>query len=180
MDDQSLVAEFLQTRRTEVFGQLVERHQANVFRLVASILGPYSDADAEEVAQEAFLDAFRNLAKYRAEARFSTWLYRVAANCALDRRARARFRLPHVGDAVLERMAEEGGSPFEAAAARQVRERVARVLEELPDQARTLLYLRYWMDCGVAEIAELLGMNEGTVKSYLARARKVFEERYAG
>ncbi len=170
MEDEPAVAEYLRDRDPEIFRVLVERHQARVFRLVAGLLGPFADRDAQEVTQEVFLRAHQRLSSFRAEARFSSWLYRLAYNYTLQHRRRARLRLPHVPVAELEARASASG-PHEAAAERERRAQVARLLEQLPELYRTVVYLHYWLDAGVEEIAELIGAPAGTVKSYLSRAR---------
>lgn len=172
--DRELIAALVRTGDAELFRQLVERYQERVFRLVASVLGPYSEADAEEVTQEVFLRVYRQLKGFRGESTFSTWLYRVAYRRALDRKQLARHRLPHSSDAALASVAG-ADNPFEQAARAQQSARVAVCMEALPDLYRTMLYLRYWMDCSVEEIAELIGAPAGTVKSYLARARQRVE-----
>jgi RNA polymerase sigma-70 factor (ECF subfamily) len=176
VEDASAVAEYLRTRDPELFRMLVERHQAKVFRLVAGLLGPHADTDAEEVTQEVFLRAHARLASFRGEARFSSWLYRLAYNFALQHRRRARLRLPHGSVEELEAVRTATG-PYEAAAERERRARVERLLEDLPELYRTVVYLHYWLDTTVEEIAELLAVPGGTVKSYLSRARARLRER---
>ncbi len=155
---------------------LVERHQARVFRLVAGLLGPFADTDAQEVTQEVFLRAHDRLASFRGEARFASWLYRLAYNRTLEHRRRARLRLPHVPIDTLEKRAA-GAGPFEAAAERERRRRVERLLEGLPELYRSIVHLYYWLDASVEDIAELLAVPEGTVKSYLSRARERLRKR---
>jgi RNA polymerase sigma-70 factor (ECF subfamily) len=176
VDDEPLVAEYLRARDPELFRVLVERHQARVFRLVAGLLGPFADRDAQEVTQEVFLRAHEKLASFRGEARFSSWLYRLAYNYTLQHRRRARLRLPHVSVEALENLTAAGG-PHEAAAERQRQLKVERLLEGLPDLYRTVVYLHYWLDATVEEIGELTGAPAGTVKSYLSRARQRLRER---
>ena len=149
------------------FREFLESFQKKVFRLVASILGPYRDMDVEDVTQEVFLEAYRSWSRYRGEALRSTWLYAIARHRALDARKRARFRLPHVEPSDLLPAPPRDADQQLA---------VARAVERLPETYRTLLYLYYWQGCGVDEIAEFTGMPSGTVKSYLARARKLAEE----
>ena len=170
MDDALVVAEYLRTRDTELFRKLAERHQVRIFRLVAGLLGPYADTDAQEVTQEVFLRAHERLFSFRGEAQFSSWLYRLAYNYTLQHRRRARLRLPHVPADELATHAAAGG-PYEAAAEREREARVARLLEGLPEPYRGVVYLHYWLDATVEEIAELGGAPAGTVKSYLTRAR---------
>jgi RNA polymerase sigma-70 factor (ECF subfamily) len=171
LEDEAVVAAYLRSRDPEHFRLLVERHEGRVFRLVAALLGPFADTDAQEVTQEVFLRMHERLASFRGEARFSSWLYRLAYNRTIEQRRRARLRLPHVPLDALDARAA-GGGPFEQAAERERQQRVARLLEALPDVYRSVVYLHYWLDASVEEIAELLAVPEGTVKSYLSRARQ--------
>jgi len=154
-------------RDPEAFRRFVETYSDRVFRLVASILGPWRDADAEDVVQDVFLRAWQRLHQFRGESSIGTWLYRIAWTQALNRKRTARVRLPHVP---LESLAESPSGEEEMTSVLARRE-VAAAVEELPDLYRTVLLLHYWTGCGVAEIGELLQAPDGTVKSYLSRAR---------
>src|ERR1041385_2092112 len=102
MSDRELIDDFLQSGNSESFRTLVERYQDRVFRLVASVLGPAHSKDAEDVAQETFLQVYRQLKSFRGEAQFGTWLYRIAYRRALDHRDLARIRFPHVPETALD------------------------------------------------------------------------------
>jgi RNA polymerase sigma-70 factor (ECF subfamily) len=173
VDDEAAVLGYLQTRDPELFRVLVERHQARVFRLVAGLLGPHADLEAHEVTQDVFLRACAKLETFRGESRFAAWLYRLAYHRAIEHRRGARFRFQHVslGDREL------ASSSPEAEAARQ--QLVAHLLEGLPDTYRSVINLHYWLDCSVEEIAELLCVAPGTVKSYLFRARQILRAQAA-
>ena len=107
MDDESAALAFAQTRDPALFELLVAHHQERVLRLVAGLLGPHADLDAQEVTQDIFLRVSQKLATFRGEARFSTWLYRLAYNHTLEHRRLARIRLPHVAEQALRRLAAE-------------------------------------------------------------------------
>ena len=169
-DDAALVASYLATRDPAVFRLLVDRHGGSVLRLVSSILGPFRDTDAEDVAQDVFVRAHDKLAQFRGEAQFGTWLYRIAYSVALNRRKLARLRMPHVAvDALLD-LAGPANPHAEAVAAERAAQ-LAAAIEILPDLYRTVIYLHYWQECSVDAIAQYLGAPENTVKSYLFRAR---------
>jgi RNA polymerase sigma-70 factor (ECF subfamily) len=178
-DDESIVADYLRTRDPDLFRQLVERHQEPVFRLVASILGPFADTDAEELTQEVFVRVHERLSTFRGESRFSTWLHRLAYNRTIERRRRARLRALHVPCEDLEssEAAPPTDGPLEAALDHERERAVAALVEGLPDVYRSVVHMRYWMDQSIGEIAEALGVPAGTVKSYLARARERLRER---
>jgi len=174
MDDEKVVARFLETGDRAMFGILVERYQDRVFRLVASVLGPYSGADAEEVCQEVFLRLYRKIRQFTGQAGFGTWLYRIAYNLAIDWKRRARFKLPHVSVEEIRSLAASS-DPLEDVLAKETKDLVALAMEDLPDLYRTALYMFYWQERPVEEIAELLGIPEGTVKSQLFRARNLLK-----
>ena len=170
MEPQSVVERFRETRDPDSFRQIVEEYQDRVFRLVCSILGPWADLDAEEITQDVFLRVYRKIGQFRGECAFGSWLYRVAYTTALNHRKTARIRLPHQNTETLVQFVAED-DPWLDATRSVDRETVVRAIECLPDVYRTVVYSFYWMDASVAEIAETLGAPEGTVKSYLSRAR---------
>jgi RNA polymerase sigma-70 factor (ECF subfamily) len=175
-DDEAIVAEYLRSRDPDLFRLLVERHQERVFRLVAAILGPFADLDAEELTQEVFVRMHERLDSFRGESRFSTWLHRLAYNRTIERRRRARLRFAHVPWGDLQGSPTQDG-PYEAALESERVRAVARLVEELPDVYRSVVHMHYWMDQSVEEIAGMLDVPPGTVKSYLARARARLRER---
>lgn len=171
MTDEELVERYLAARDPADFRELVERNGPRVLRLVASILGPFRGVDAEETAQDVFLRAHERLAQFRREARFSTWLHRIAWSVAVNRTRSLPARRAHVP---LEAALGIAG-PADPGADAEAAERAARVgeaVESLPDLYRTVVYLHYWQEASVAEIGELLGAPPNTVKSYLFRARE--------
>ena len=178
MDSASLVRELVRTGDEDLFRVLVERFRDRVFRLVVSMLGPGNEAEAEDVTQEVFVLVYRKLGTFRHDSEFSTWLFRLARNRAVDRLRTARMRHVHVGEEKLRTAQSECGSrnPEEAAVAGEQRVAILQQVSELPAAQRTAVYLYYWMGSGVAEIGELLDMNVQTVKSHLHRARRRLAE----
>lgn len=158
---------FFATGQAQDFRELVEEYQHRVFRLVASVLGPYSDAEAEDVTQEVFLQVHTKASTFRNTMQFGTWLYAIARNRAIDRRRQARFRLPHLPIDALQ-PALPNDDPDR-------RLLIAQCMEALPEIYRTLLYLHYWQGASMDEISEYTGLVPGTVKSYLARGRQRVE-----
>lgn len=156
---------------------LVRRHNQLLFRVARSILG--SDADAEDAVQAAYIAAFRNLDSFRAGARFSTWLTRIAINEALSQRRRQRST---VG---LEQVDIEGRSqviPFPGPDApdpevemsrKEVRTLLEQLIDDLPPPFRTVFVLREVEGLGVEEIAEQLDLQPETVRTRVFRARRL-------
>ncbi len=171
--DDALVDAWVNRADEPAFARLVERHQGYVFRLTLSVLGPGFEGDAEDVTQEVFIRVAARLHEFRGESLFRTWLHRLAFNMAVDRRRRARWRKPHVDPALLEARAATGerDDPFVSAVATERRRAVRSCLESLPDDLRSVIHLHYWMDLQVEDIAEMLRIPLGTVKSQLHRGR---------
>ena len=162
------------------FEKLVRRHERRVFSLVYRMLG--SREEAEDVAQEAFLSLHRNGHRFRGEARFSTFVYRVAANAALNRRrtlGRRRAR-----EEALVRRQDAGDDlpaaprdPEDAASGGEIQERVHAALGELPVDLRLAIVLYDIEGQSYSDIAQALRIPEGTVKSRIHRARTALRER---
>ncbi len=171
--DDALVDAWVSRADERAFARLVERHQDYVFRLTLSVLGPGFKADAEDVTQEIFIRVAERVHEFRGESRFRSWLHRLAFNMAVDRRRRPRWRKPHVDPALLEARAATGETddPFVSAVAAERRRAVRSCLESLPDDLRTVIHLHYWMDLQVEDIAAMLQIPLGTVKSQLYRGR---------
>jgi len=171
--DSSLIKGFLATGSHEDFERLVDRHKDRIHRLVLSVLGPGLSAEAEDITQDVFVQVFRKLGSFRMRSSFSTWLYRIAYNKAIEHRRKARNRLPHCG---LESLAslpviDAHADPAGAADDRQRRQRILQCIEELGEPHRTVVYLHYWMNLKITDIAASLRIKPGTVKSHLHRAR---------
>ena len=160
----------------QAFAELVCRYRERVFRLAASILGPGFTAEAEEVAQEVFLRVHHALATFRGEAQFSSWIYRIAFNQAVNLKARVRYRVPHLSEQVLAEAASSLPDPLDHLEAVRRDRALAGCMNELPEVYQSVLRLHYWVDASVAEIASLLDVPENTVKSYLHRARRLLHE----
>jgi RNA polymerase sigma-70 factor (ECF subfamily) len=165
------------------FETLVRRHERRVYRLLLRMLG--NPAEAEEVAQETFLNLHRHGHRFRHEARFSTFVYRVAANAALNRR-RALGR-GHAREQALARQHADGidlpsqpQDPEAALVGAEVRARVQAALVELSPALRLPLVLYDIEGLPYGEIARVLELAEGTVKSRIHRARQALRELLVG
>jgi RNA polymerase sigma-70 factor, ECF subfamily len=157
----------------DAFAQLVQRYQRRVFNLVYRMLQQYEEAN--ETTQETFLAAWQGLPAFRGDARFATWLYRIAYNCSLKQlEQRKRDKALQVA---LE--AEQDGAKL-VDTEMDVRDRQALVrehLSHLPTKYRIVLILRHLQDMTYEEMAEILTMPIGTIKTHLFRARNLLKER---
>lgn len=172
--DSELVAR-MQSGDQEAFTELVCRHSARVFRLAVSVLGKEFVPEAEDVAQEVFLKAHHAIASYRGQGEFSSWIYRIAFNHAVNVKSRVRFRRPHADETLLHGIATPRPGPERQAETAQRDRALAECIQTLPEVYQSALRLYYWLGAPVGETAELLGVPENTVKSYLRRARQLLE-----
>jgi len=179
--DAQIIARVLGGER-ELFHELIRPYEKGVYLAAYSLL--QNEADAEEVAQEAVLKAYRNLANFRGDAKFSTWLITIALN-------EARGRLRHARviefDSIDEPL-EEGGDvtpavisdwrevPHEALERKEIRELLSRAVESLPETYREVFVLRDVEEMNIAETAAALGINEQLVKTRLMRARLMMQK----
>src|SRR5215472_3297083 len=161
----------------EAFAQLVQRYQRIVFNLVYRMLQQYEEAT--EITQETFLAAWQGLPSFRGDARFPTWLYRIAYNCSLKQLEQRKRERALQAAIQAEQLLHTGGSEH-ADAALEARERQSIVHEQLaslPAKYRVVLVLRHLQEMTYEEIAETLTMPIGTIKTHLFRARNLLKER---
>jgi RNA polymerase sigma-70 factor (ECF subfamily) len=172
-DDTTLVTAS-QAGDQDAFALLVQRHQRRVFNLVFRMLQQYEEAN--EVTQETFLAAWQGLSTFRGDARFSTWLYRIAYNCCL-KQLEQRKREKALQVAI---QAEHINTEGRGDAEQEMRERQALVREHLsmlPAKYRIVLVLRHLQEMTYEEMAEILTLPIGTIKTHLFRARNLLKER---
>jgi RNA polymerase sigma-70 factor (ECF subfamily) len=159
----------------DAFSLLVQRYQRRVFNLVFRMLQNYDEAS--EITQETFLAAWQGLPAFRGEARFTTWLYRIAYNCSL-KQLEARKR-DQVLQAALqsEQALEDANHHSPRLAQLDSQELVQEQLSQLPPKYRAVLILRHLQDMTYEEMAEVLTVPIGTIKTHLFRARNLLKER---
>ena len=151
----------------------MRRYRGPVFRLAVSILGQEFAADAEDVAQDVMVRVHHSLKSFRGDAKFSTWIYRITFNQALNVKERVRFRAPHVSEDALASKPSDARGPHEQLDAARRKRALLECVGELPEVYQSALRLHYWMGTSVIEIAAMLDVPENTVKSYLYRGRQL-------
>ncbi len=167
MDDGAAIAA-VRGGDADAFGVIVERYQAVAFRVAYLIVR--DAAAAEDVCQEGFIRAYRQLGRFRSGEPFRPWLLRIVTNLALnDVRARGRRRGLFARLAPVEERVAPG--PAAAVEAQQRLPLLLQAIEELPKDDQVVLYLRHFLDLPEREIAAAIGKRPGTVKSRLSRAR---------
>lgn len=155
------------------FRLLVERHSSAVFRLAYRMTG--NEQDAEDVVQETFLRAYKQLHRFDGRAAFSTWLHRIAANCSLDllRARKTRNEQPDAADtnfSFLDHIAAPDPSPERLSQSTQIHELLEPALAQLSEVERTAFVLRHYEGCDIEEIARTLGVRANAAKHSVFRA----------
>jgi RNA polymerase sigma-70 factor (ECF subfamily) len=170
MDDGELIERAAEGDRA-AFVTLVERHRGMVYRVAFQYAGNHYDAD--DIAQDVFIKVHRSLPAFRRDAQFTSWLYRITMNACIDH---GRRRSPTTSldgaspdDRVSEVVAEDPG-PDQRVFAGEVRREVEQAVDSLPPQQRIVFTMRHFEGMKLCEIAESLGVAEGTVKRQLHSA----------
>ena len=164
------------------FEQLVTDNEKRIYNLCCRLTG--NPDDGAELAQEAFLNAWRGLEKFHGESSFATWLYRLASNACIDflrkeKRRRSLSMTLSLDDEEEGRQAElpdQRFAPEERLEQAENRRAIAQALEEVSPEHRQVLVMREINGLSYAEIGQVLGLEEGTVKSRIARARNALRK----
>ena len=185
-EEQDLVAE-LKAGSESAFALLLAQYSHPIYSLIARSLS--DPADAADVTQEVFVKVFRNISSFHGEASLRTWIYRIALHEASNqrrwwsrhKRQELTIDAQHENDegetfCLADALAARDASPYECAARAELGERVVAALRTLPEAFREVVVLREIEGFGYEEIAEMLDVNLGTVKSRLTRGRAALRE----
>ncbi len=186
-DEVNLLVEKAKGGNDEAFGALVGAYETFVYHMAVRVLtlSGGSSSDGEDVAQDVFIKAWRSLDSFRGDCAFSTWLYRITVNTAKDRiRSAGRHRTMSLTatdddgeEIVIDVPVTAADEIPEMAYERRENIRAVReAIEKLPDDMRRILILRDLEDLSYADIADLLGLEIGTVKSRLNRSRAALKK----
>jgi RNA polymerase sigma-70 factor (ECF subfamily) len=173
MTDASFVAR-ARAGDADAFRVLVERHSRALFRVAFRMTG--NQQDAEDVVQESFLRAFKQLAKFDLRASFGTWLYRIAANCSLDMMRARKRRSEHVAgneegaEEVVLSLPSLDPSPERMTLSGEVRQRVLEAMNDLSATERTAFVLRHFEGMCMEEVSRVLECQPGAAKHSVFRA----------
>lgn len=169
--DLQLVARLQKGDKT-AFREIVRRHQDKVYRLALRLTR--DEARAQDAMQDAFLQVYRKIDQFQEHSAFTTWLYRITVNAALDHRRRRR------SDALMDEipagLSDTGPSPHQRAVEAQRSDLLKEALQRIPEHYRVPLVLCHVEGLPVEEVARVLDLPEGTVKSRLFRARAILKE----
>lgn len=156
---------------SEAFGDLVAETQGRVYNLAFSVLGKHEEA--QDMTQEIYLRVWRALPNFRGEARFGTWLHRIAINTCLNRCRQLRAQLYVVdNEDALKRLSDPEGEPVAVILDKEQKAWLWAAVRRLPSKYRLVITLFYQEQLSYKEIAERLSLPLGTVKSHLNRARR--------
>lgn len=181
--DEARLIRRLRRRDERAFTEMVRTYQDRVFALCVRMLG--DRAEAEDVSQEVFVTVFKSIDSFRGDARFSTWLYRVTANHCKNRikylarrHHRAKQDIDDTRESDIARpMTDPHPRPDRAAEGAQMERIIRAALTEIDEDHRVVIILRDIEHLSYGEIAEILEVAEGTVKSRLFRARTALKQR---
>ncbi len=162
-DDREAV-EACQRGEREAFDRLVERYQRDVYRLCYRYVNNHEDAN--DMAQEVFLKAYRAIGRFRGDSSFSTWLYRIAVNTCLNFRAARRPEPQELPEALPDR----GTGVSERLEGEEISTRIRAAVSRLPEKQRATVILKVYHDLTHEEVAGILGSSVGTVKANLFHA----------
>lgn len=165
-------------RRGEMFAfrELVERYKKKVYYLAYDLTGNHHDA--EDLSQEVFIKAFRSLKNFRGDAKLSSWLYRITVNTAISQQRKKSVSQMQLQESFEEESRNEvqfsGGettqNPEKCAEAGLMQQHIEKALQKLSPREKSIFVLRHYNDLPLKEIADILKINLGTVKSMLFRA----------
>lgn len=166
----------------DAFGEIVEIYKDRIFSLCFRMLG--NRHEAEDIAQEAFVRAYMNIESFQINRKFSTWLYRIATNLCIDR---IRKKKPDYfldaeisgteGLTLYSQLPADERSPEDEVETLELQETIQREILQLPEKYRSIILLRYMDDLSLNEIAEMLEMPLGTVKTRVHRGREALRKR---
>ena len=170
-DDAAAVAK-AQGGDEEAFRMLVERHSRSIYRLAYRMTG--RPEDAEDVVQETFVRAYKQLARFEARSNFATWLYRIGFNCSIDYMRARPHRESSETHEVLDRRPPDNSGPTmdDLVFAGEISERVQHALARLSPQERAAFLMRHYHGCTIDEICQALDLKSNAAKHSIFRAVK--------
>ncbi len=156
---------------SDAFGELVRRYQDRLYSAVVHIVR--CRAEAEDVVQEAFIQAYVKLRTFKHNSRFYTWLYRIAVNVSIShrRRKRVEFSIDQNRDASGDEPIDTAAGPSEPLELAERKQKLERAMAQLTEEHRTIIVLRHMEEFSYEELADILNISVGTVRSRLHRAR---------
>lgn len=171
-EDLMIVAQVVSGKK-ELFRMLIKRHERAVFGMGRSFF--HNTEDASDFVQEVFLKVFSNLSRFEGNSRFSTWLYKIAYNTAINSVTRKKDYQSLVENEIVS----ERDTPERILLRKLAREAVREAIKELPERFRVCVDLFFFYDRSYQEIEAITGFPVNTVKSHVFRAKKILREKLA-
>ncbi|OPX91270.1 sigma-70 family RNA polymerase sigma factor [Pelotomaculum sp. PtaB.Bin117] len=183
MDETSILVKRAKENDLSAFEELVHIHQNRVYALCLQFSGNHDDA--QDLAQDAFIQAYRALGSFRNEADFGTWLHRITVNICLNSKRKNKMKPLSLdepyqsedGSEIRHEVAGTDGDPLRDLEEKEFRGLVQAALKSLSDEHRAVLILREIEGYSYEEVSSMIGCSLGTVKSRLSRARQVMRRR---
>ena len=180
-DDDSVLVEAVLAGDSDAFRGLVERYQNRIYNIIFGMV--HNREDSMELAQESFIKAYRKLSTFRTDSKFYTWLCRIAVNTTIDHLRKQKLRQTSEFDENIASNTDTGlfeghnkGNPEKEYARKELKERIVEEVDRLPEDQKQVLVLKEVDGLSYKEIAEIVGIPQGTVMSRLYYARKRLQE----
>ena len=185
MKEEQVLVKRMQQGDMSAFRELVERYKKNIYYLAHDLTGNHHDA--EDLSQEVFIKAFRSMNKFRGDAKLISWLYRITVNTAISQKRKKSVSKMQLQENFEESINESdqindsefSRNPEKKAESGLMRNHLERAIEKLTPREKSIFVLRHYNDLPQKEIAEILKINLGTVKSMLFRAIKKLQKELA-
>ncbi len=187
MNDDTQLIDGLARGDAGAFRDLVERYKKMIYFLALDMSG--NPVDAEDISQEVFIKVHRSFGTFKKDAKLSSWLYRVTYNACIDHLRKRETTPTAVGDEVLDLRTREDAAlmspsgrtdPARTAESEILQDRIVRALDKVSPQEKAVFLLRHYDDLMLKDIADVLGLSVGSVKSYLFRAVKKLQKELGG
>ena len=167
--DELLVAEFLASSDNYIFSRLLKDHQSSIKSIVTATLGVHFRSEVDDACQEIYIKLYERAKSYTGKSKFSTWLYRLVKNTAIDYQ---RKHTRHLATQAYEDEEMIDWKTSNEEVSESVNQSINEFVEQLPLQYRTVIYMHYWQGKTTQEVSKHLLISQGTVKGYLHRIRK--------
>lgn len=174
MSDSKLIQEIL-TGNNNAFKELIEKYQERVFRTALGFV--HNKEDAEDIAQEVFINVFQSLSKFKGDAEFSTWLYRITVNNSLNfvNRNKKNWFLQSIDE--IFNKSDDDNTPLENLEIKERDERIKKAIDSLPESQRTAFILSKYEELSQKEIAQIMNRTEGAIEQLLQRAKNNLQKK---
>ncbi|MFQ6091066.1 MAG: RNA polymerase sigma factor [bacterium] len=179
-DDDWEFVERLKAGEAAAFRELVERYKKRAYYIALDLMGNHEDA--EDISQEAFIKVYQSIGSFRGDAQFSSWLYRILVNlCMSEKRKKTSKNIEYYGDSIPEEIhhvddSDSQDHPEAVVRSRRIQEHIREALEKLPPKQKAVFVLRHYQQLPIKEIARVMKLSEGTVKSHLFRTVRKLRE----